>query len=248
MNKPAVLLLLAFHLLSGSTCMRENKPAPAVKSSMSEDSWRTERLQMVNQQIRSRGVQDSTVLAAMETVPRHQFVLPGELRLAYDDHPLPIGYEQTISQPYIVAYMTEMLRISSDDKVLEIGTGSGYQAAVLSLLSKEVFTIEIVEPLCREAATRLASLGYDNVQVRCGDGYEGWPEQAPFGAIMLTAAPEEIPEPLLQQLAPGGRMIMPLGGQYQELVLISRNSVGALSRRTLIPVRFVPMTGKAEEK
>jgi len=213
-----------------------------------EDIWREKRLAMVDRQIRARGVQDSCLLAVMESVPRHLFVPAGERHLAYDDHPLPIGYEQTISQPFIVAYMTAMLGIGPDDKVLEIGTGSGYQAAVLSRLAGRVYTIEIVEPLCHEAVAILARLGCDNVHVRCGDGFAGWPEEAPFDAIMLTASPENIPNPLVEQLAPGGRMILPLGGHYQELVLIQRTREGQLSRRNLIPVRFVPMTGEAEKE
>jgi len=228
--------------------MHQEKAAAQKESTAAMQARNAERWQMVDQQIRARGVQDSAVLAAMERVPRHLFVPPGERHMAYDDHPLPIGYEQTISQPYIVAYMSAMLDLRPGDRVLEIGTGSGYQAAVLSLLVHEVYSIEIVEPLCREAAARLAALGYTKVQVRCGDGYAGWPEMAPFDAIMLTASPEVIPEPLVAQLARGGRMILPLGAEYQELVLITRDMAGNLTRKELIPVRFVPMTGAAEEK
>ncbi len=225
------------------------KEKEALPQNLSDPNlWREQRLAMVDRQIRARGVQDSSVLAAMESVPRHLFVPEGDRHLAYEDHPLPIGYEQTISQPYIVAYMTAKLGIRPGDKVLEIGTGSGYQAAILSRLARVVYTIEIVEPICREAAATLGRLGFSNVEVRCGDGFVGWPEEAPFDAIMLTASPENIPNPLVEQLAPGGRMILPLGGHYQELVLIQRSLEGQLSRRELIPVRFVPMTGEAETR
>ncbi|HPM60460.1 MAG TPA: protein-L-isoaspartate(D-aspartate) O-methyltransferase [bacterium] len=225
------------------------KEKEALPQNLSDPNlWREQRLAMVDRQIRARGVQDSSVLAAMESVPRHLFVPEGDRHLAYEDHPLPIGYEQTISQPFIVAYMTAKLGIRPGDKVLEIGTGSGYQAAILSRLARVVYTIEIVEPICREAAATLGRLGFSNVEVRCGDGFVGWPEEAPFDAIMLTASPENIPNPLVEQLAPGGRMILPLGGHYQELVLIQRSLEGQLSRRELIPVRFVPMTGEAETR
>jgi len=225
------------------------KEKEALPQNLSDPNlWREQRLAMVDRQIRARGVQDSSVLAAMASVPRHLFVPEGDRHLAYEDHPLPIGYEQTISQPFIVAYMTAKLGIRPGDKVLEIGTGSGYQAAILSRLARVVYTIEIVEPICREAAATLGRLGFSNVEVRCGDGFVGWPEEAPFDAIMLTASPENIPNPLVEQLAPGGRMILPLGGHYQELVLIQRSLEGQLSRRELIPVRFVPMTGEAETR
>ena len=247
MDKIYVLFVIMLHLLSGSNCMREEK-ASSGKNLADEEMWREQRRIMVDQQIRARGVQDTAVLAAMESVPRHLFVPAGERHLAYGDHPLPIGYDQTISQPYIVAYMTAMLEILPEDKVLEIGTGSGYQAAVLSMLAREVYTIEIVEPLCLAAADLLPRLGVHNVQVRCGDGYAGWPEQAPFNAIMITASPETVPQPLVDQLAPGGRMILPLGSYYQELVLITRDDRGHIARKNLIPVRFVPMTGKVEKK
>ena len=235
--------------LTGSLCMRQDKPPQngQGKYNLGRDEYGEKRRQMVATQIKARGVEDERVLAAMLTVARHQFVPEQEWHLAYEDFPLPIGYEQTISQPYIVAYMTDVLDVKPGDRILEIGTGSGYQAAVLSLLAQEVFSIEIVAPLCAEAATRLQKLGYANVQVRCGDGYAGWPEKAPFDAIIITAAPEKIPSPLLDQLAPNGRMILPLGGYYQELVLIRKDQHGQLNRQNLIPVRFVPMTGKAEK-
>lgn len=202
---------------------------------------------MVQQQIATRGVRDQRVLEAMRKVPRHLFVPPGMQPYAYLDSPLPIGHEQTISQPYIVAFMTEALRLRPEDRVLEVGTGSGYQAAVLSVMVREVYSIEIVEPLATEAAERLRRLGYANVTVRAGDGYRGWPDKAPFDAIMVTAAPDHVPEPLLHQLAPGGRLILPVGDQFQTLMRIRRTAKG-FKRESLLPVRFVPMTGEAEKQ
>ena len=204
------------------------------------------RERMVVDQIQSRGVRDPRVLAAMRSVPRHLFVPRALLADAYADHPLPIGSEQTISQPYIVAFMTEALGLQGGDRVLEIGTGSGYQAAVLSGIVKNVFTIEIVEALAAEAKERLARLGYSNVQVRAGDGYLGWPEEAPFDAIMVTAAAPRIPEPLKQQLKDGGRLVIPVGDVEQELILLTKRGARFEERRVL-PVRFVPMTGKVRK-
>lgn len=202
---------------------------------------------MVRHQVAARGVRDPRVLAALREVERHRFV-PSRLRqAAYDDRPLPIGHDQTISQPYIVALMTELAAVRPGARVLEVGTGSGYQAAVLSVLAGEVYTIEIVAPLAEEARRRLAALGYANVTVRAGDGYRGWPERAPFDAILITAAPPELPEPLLRQLAPGGRLVAPVGpeGGVQQLVVVERTPAG-LTRRGVVPVRFVPMTGEAQ--
>ena len=201
---------------------------------------------MVRSQIRARGIDDASVLAAMETVPRHLFVPAHLAERAYGDHPLPIGHDQTISQPYIVALMSDLLDLDGTEKVLEIGTGSGYQAAVLGELAHQVYTIEIVEPLALEAGAKLAELGYDNVHVRAGDGYRGWPEEAPFDAIMLTAAPPEIPQPLIDQLAVGGIMAAPVGSIEQELQVLEKTKQGVI-RRAVIPVRFVPMTGRAQE-
>jgi protein-L-isoaspartate(D-aspartate) O-methyltransferase len=203
------------------------------------------RERMVVEQLAARGIGDERVLAAMRRVPRHEFV-PDELRdHAYEDRPLPIGHGQTISQPFIVAFMSEQLELDGSERVLEIGTGSGYQAAVLAELAREVYTIEIVEPLAEQARADLKRLGFGDVQVRAGDGYRGWPEQAPFDAIIGTAAPAEVPQPLVDQLAVGGRMILPLGRWYQELVLITRDERGVHERR-LLGVRFVPMTGEAQ--
>ena len=219
--------------------------ASACKSDQAEDTrdWAGARRSMVTSQIEARGISDPRVLAAMAKVERHLFVPPGYRAQAYRDHPLPIGENQTISQPYIVALMTELLELDGDEKTLEVGTGSGYQAAVLAELTTEVYTIEIVKPLAERSGKLLDSLGYKNVTVRCGDGYAGWEEQAPFDAIIVTCAPSEIPQPLLEQLADSGRMVVPVGDFWQELMLIER--VGDEYYQTkVIPVRFVPMTGE----
>jgi len=201
------------------------------------------RERMVEQQIAGRDVKNPRVLAAMRSVPRHLFVPPEMADSAYDDRPLPIGHGQTISQPYIVALMTELARPEPTDRALEVGTGSGYQAAVLASLVSHVYTIEIFPELANEAAARLERLGIRNVTVRAGDGYAGWPEHAPFDIILVTAAPEHVPEPLLQQLAPGGRLVVPVGPQYeiQELQLIEKDSSGRLHTTRVAPVRFVPL-------
>jgi len=185
------------------------------------------------------------VLRAMDEVPRHEFV-PAHLQAyAYDNAPLPIGHGQTISQPYIVALMTDLLDLDENDVVLEIGTGCGYQTAVLARLAQQVFSIEIVEPLAAQARSRLARLGYDNIEVRVGDGRRGWPEQAPFDAIILTASPPRLPPALLQQLAEGGRLVAPLSREHgaQELVLMRKDARGQVTRRDVLPVAFVPLTG-----
>ncbi len=195
---------------------------------------------MVREQIAGRGVRDRRTLEAMRSVPRHLFVPEAWRHYAYADTPLPIGHGQTISQPYIVAFMTEALDLKRTDRVLEIGTGSGYQAAVLAQICSEVYSIEIIEPLASEAAARLKQLGYTRVHLRAGDGYRGWPEAAPFDAIIVTAAPDAIPVVLLEQLAVGGRMVVPVGRGEQVLVRIRRTKEG-YKRENLLPVRFVPM-------
>jgi len=195
---------------------------------------------MVDDQIEARGIRDPRVLAAMRTVPRDRFVPPDVVSLAYADQPLPIGHGQTISQPYIVAYMSEALRVTDQSRVLEIGTGSGYQAAILGELAHEVYTIELIPALADRARETLASLGYTNVHVRTGDGYLGWPEQAPFDAIMVTAAPDHVPQPLVDQLAVGGRLVIPVGDFDQEIRILTRTPAGVQETRT-IPVRFVPL-------
>jgi protein-L-isoaspartate(D-aspartate) O-methyltransferase len=201
---------------------------------------------MVAQQIESRGIRDAATLAAMRKVERHRFVPEAQRAQAYDDHPLPIGHGQTISQPYIVAFMTEAAGLEAGETVLEIGTGSGYQAAVLAEIAARVYSIEIVAPLAEASAALLKRLGYANVSVRAGDGYLGWPEAAPFDAILVTAAAPRIPEPLKQQLKDGGRMVLPLGDDWQELVVVTRRGERFEERRVL-PVRFVPMTGKVRQ-
>jgi protein-L-isoaspartate(D-aspartate) O-methyltransferase len=202
-----------------------------------------ERESMVADQIAARGVKDELTLAAMRKVERHRFVPESFRSQAYEDHPLPIGHGQTISQPYIVAFMTEALGLDGGETVLEVGTGSGYQAAVLAEIAAHVYSIEIVKPLAEEAAARLAALGYENVEVRAGDGYAGWPEAAPFDAIVVTAAAPRIPEPLERQLKDGGRLVLPLGDDWQELVVVTRRGERFEEKRVL-PVRFVPMTGR----
>jgi len=201
---------------------------------------------MVEHQIAARGVRDPKVLAAMRKVPRHLFIPEANRSLAYEDRPVSIGHDQTISQPYIVAAMTELAAVGPGDKVLEIGTGSGYQAAVLAELVEHVYTIEIVEPLAKSAKDSLKSLGYKNVTVIHGDGYRGLPDKAPFDAIVVTAAPKDVPKPLIDQLALGGRMVIPVGEVHQELKLLVKTKKG-LEARKVFDVRFVPMTGEAEE-
>ncbi len=225
-------------------CASEPARSSAVGNGVAAtDSFAARRHAMVESQIEARGIKAPAVLAAMRKVPRHRFVRPAAVDLAYGDHPLKIGSGQTISQPYIVAYMTEAADIGPGDKVLEIGTGSGYQAAVLGEIARAVYTIEIIPELAEGARTILAELGYRNVDVRTGNGYLGWPEHAPFHAIVVTAAPEEVPQALVDQLAPGGTMVVPVGVVSQHVLIIERTERGVIERRT-IPVRFVPMTGK----
>jgi protein-L-isoaspartate(D-aspartate) O-methyltransferase len=233
-----------------TTTTRATTTGPAAPVPLPRTTERAvERNRMVARQIARRGVRDQRVLAAMRNVPRHWFVPAGQARNAYADRPLPIGHRQTISQPYIVALMTELLRIEPGEKVLEIGTGSGYQAAVLAELTDQVFTIEIVEPLARRTIKLLEEKGYRTIRTRIGDGYRGWPEEAPFDAIIVTCAPESPPPPLVEQLAVGGRMCIPVGSQWggQELIVLQKRSDGTLQRHTVERVRFVPMTGEAEE-
>ena len=205
---------------------------------------------MVKTQIESRGVKDEDVLSVMRDVPRHLFIDESLWPKAYSDGPLPIGHGQTISQPYIVAFMTELLRPDTHHMILEIGTGSGYQAAVLAKLVHHVYTIEIVPELGRNAKAALKRLGYDNISVRVGDGYKGWPEEEPFDRIIVTAAPEKVPEALVDQLKPGGRMVLPVGPRWwgQDLLVIEKNERGKVVRKNTIPVRFVPMIRQKERK
>ncbi|MDT8302729.1 MAG: protein-L-isoaspartate(D-aspartate) O-methyltransferase [Sedimentisphaerales bacterium] len=208
-----------------------------------------ERERMVVRQIQARDVRDPNVLKAMRTVPRHAFVRFLEQRYAYADSPLPIGFDQTISQPYIVAFMTEALQLKPNSRVLEIGTGSGYQAAVCAEIAEKVYTIEIVEGLAKRAKKDLEELGYSNVITRFGDGFFGWPEEAPFDAIIGTAAAGRIPDPLIEQIKPGGRMILPYGSPqgFQYLVVVTKDKEGKISKENVMPVRFVPMTGEVQK-
>ncbi len=210
------------------------------------DPYGAARERMVREDIEARGVRDPGVLRAMRTTPRHLFVPPGARAQAYEDHPLPIGHGATISQPYIVAWMTELLQPRKTSRVLEIGTGSGYQSAVLSPLVKHVYTVEIVPELAQSAAETLKRLGYENVTVRQGDGYKGWPEHAPFDRILLTAAPARIPQALIDQLAPGGRLVAPVGDSpfSQDLIVLEKRPDGSIRRRSVGGVMFVPMVTK----
>ncbi len=213
------------------------------QKNQSSDQFQTMRLKMVEYQIKSRGVKDERVLEAMKKVPRHLFVPEYLSDQAYNDEPLPIGAGQTISQPYIVAYMTEQVQLQGAERVLEIGTGSGYQAAILAELADSVFTIEIIPELSLQAQQVLKNLGYSNIEFKVGNGYYGWPEKAQFDAIIVTAAPQEIPEPLVEQLKEGGRMIVPVGDFFQELYLI-RKEKGNIKKTRKLPVRFVPLQGE----
>ena len=207
------------------------------------------RERMVEVQLARRGVRDPNVLAAMRKAPREAFVPPGLAEFAYEDGPLPIGQGQTISQPYIVALMTQLANVKEGDRVLDVGTGSGYQAAVLAEMGAKVWSIEIVEPLAKEAAERLKALNYNTIEVRAGDGYRGWAEHAPFQAIILAAAAPKVPQPLLEQLAVGGRLVLPVGedGGAQDLMVITKKEGGTFDRKTVAPVAFVPMTGEVRE-
>ncbi|MFO0853564.1 MAG: protein-L-isoaspartate(D-aspartate) O-methyltransferase [Candidatus Brocadia sapporoensis] len=217
-----------------------------VKSATDEDAFAHQRKRMVEEQIAYRGIKDKKVLEVMESVPRHVFVPEENRPYSHHDQPVAIGFGQTISQPYIVAFMTELLQTGAGDVVLEVGTGSGYQTAVLSRLVRQVYTIEIVKDLGEKARLRLKTLGYDNVEVMIGDGYKGWPEHAPFDAIIVTAAAEHIPPPLIDQLKPGGRIVIPVGGVYavQDLMLITKDASSKVIKESIIPVRFVPLLRK----
>lgn len=236
---------MALALASAGPALAETRPPQlgCANHAAAVAQFRDERSRMVERQIKARGINDPRVLAAMRKVPRHCFVPDSRREWAYDDHPLPIGFGQTISQPYIVALMTQALELAPGEKVLEIGTGSGYQAAVLAELTDQVYSIEIVPRLGKRAAKVLADLGYGKVHLRIGDGYKGWYEAAPYKAIILTAAPPKIPKALIDQLDRGGRMILPLGpnGGAQELLLLRKGDSGRITRESLGLVRFVPM-------
>jgi protein-L-isoaspartate(D-aspartate) O-methyltransferase len=259
---PIGLAVLALIVLAGVagvfwwTGQIERDPvAPAVPdeqpredSSDTTDPFAEARKEMVDEQLRSRDIIDPRVLEAMTRVPRHRFVPEALQDVAYDDRPQPIGHGQTISQPYVVALMTQLANPKPDCRALDIGTGSGYQAAVLAELCKEVYSIEIVEPLADEARERLQQLGYEDVTVKTGDGYRGWPEKAPFDVIIVAAAPQHVPKPLIEQLAPGGRLVIPVGGFFQELLVIEKQENGEIEQKKVTPVRFVPMTGEAQNR
>jgi protein-L-isoaspartate(D-aspartate) O-methyltransferase len=234
---------LAFGVAVGAIVLVAVDRASRGQGAAQSDPLTAARQRMVDGQIKAQGIDSAPVLDAMRRVPRHLFVPPALQTRAYEDTPLPIGLGQTISQPFIVAYMTEALRIMPEHKVLEIGTGSGYQAAVLAELAREVYTIEIVPELADRARRTLADAGYRNVHVRTGNGYLGWPEQAPFPRIIVTAAPAEIPQALIDQLAVGGTMVLPVGTVFQEIRIVTKDARGVAQKST-IPVRFVPMVGK----
>lgn len=243
MKKKVSYFVLCLFLLN---CYLESEPK---RGKLQKDTANTTkaRKEMVDTQIKPRGIEDPKVLLAMYTVPRHFFVEKQFLNLAYSDTPLPIGHSQTISQPYIVAYMTELLNLKGEEKVLEVGTGCGYQTAVLAEIAKEVYSIEIVKPLCKLAEQNLSQFSYKNIRLQCGDGYRGWKENAPFDRILVAAAPDHIPKALKDQLAIGGIMVIPVGNYHQELIVIKKKSDGSLSEEKVLPVRFVPMTGEAQK-
>ncbi|WP_298869309.1 protein-L-isoaspartate(D-aspartate) O-methyltransferase [uncultured Gimesia sp.] len=239
-----IILLTLMNVVSCGAILHSVQPA----FSQSSAHFRGLRNEMVTRYIQGEGVKNPKVLSSMRQVPRHEFVSSSLKNRAYQDLALPIGYKQTISPPYIVAYMTETIDPQPEDKVLEIGTGSGYQAAVLSALVKDVYTIEIVEGLGKKAAARLKRLRYGNVHTRIGDGYLGWPEEAPFDKIIVTCSPEKVPRPLVDQLKEGGMLLIPLGERYQQVFHLFKKEEGQLKQNRLIPTLFVPMTGRSEEK
>ncbi|MBK4732496.1 protein-L-isoaspartate(D-aspartate) O-methyltransferase [Oxynema sp. CENA135] len=247
MNRWVILLWICLSFTVVASCQvvgEDSKPSIPTSVTKAQDTLNFDRgrSQMVERQLRDRGIEDPAVLAAMQRVPRHRFVPSDLVELAYQDSPLPIGYDQTISQPYIVAYMSEVAQIAPGDRVLEIGTGSGYQAAILAQLARQVYTIEIIPELAASASATLQELGYQNIEVKAGDGYRGWPEAAPFEAIVVTAAPDRVPQALIEQLAIGGKLVIPVGTSVQQMTIITKTEEGIVEEQTL-PVRFVPMTG-----
>lgn len=246
----SILLMIGVLICNGGCStkpLQPNQKEPFDTSQSEDIKFVRLRERMVHTQLQRRDIADARVLAAMNKVPRQDFV-PDDLRdVAYNDGALPIKHGQTISQPYIVAFMTQLLELDGSERVLEVGTGSGYQAAVLAEIVKEVYTIEIVPELGREAESKLNRMGYTNIEFRIGDGYEGWPEYAPFDRIIVTAAPEEIPQPLIDQLKEKGKLVCPVGSMSQDLILLEKEE-GDITRRSTLQVRFVPMTGKALEE
>lgn len=241
-KRVSVLLLLLGLLCSSLPGCSSESASESGAQKFSEEEFAKQRRQLVDE-LRGQGIKSQDVLDALLKVPRHKFVPSSSRHLSYQNRPLPIGQGQTISQPYIVGYMTEAAEIASGEKVLEIGTGSGYQAAVLGELAKQVYSIEIIPELADNARKLLSEMGYKNVEVKTGNGYLGWPEHAPFDAIVVTAAPDEVPKALVEQLAFRGKMVIPVGSNFQQMVIISKTESGVVERRT-IPVAFVPMTGK----
>ena len=240
------MLICMLLMLPLPGCAPPSASEQSASQHVSDEEYAKQRRQLI-EQLRSEGIRSQGVLDALLKVPRHRFVPPSYRHLAYQNRPLPIGQDQTISQPFIVGYMTEAAEIASGERVLEIGTGSGYQAAVLAELAKEVYTIEIIPELAESARTVLREMGYKNLQVKTGNGYEGWAEHAPFDAIVVTAAPDEVPKALVEQLAVRGKMVIPVGKNFQQMVIITKTDSGVVERRT-IPVAFVPMTGKPKPK
>lgn len=254
----SITLLMLGIGIAGLSCAGPTETAPSEATTQSAvttpnsqtappDEFAKRRAKMVERQFKLRDISDRRVLKAVYDVPRHEFV-PEEYRdMAYNDQPLPIGHEQTISQPYIVGLMTQLAKVGPESKVLDVGTGSGYQAAVLAEITEQVFSIEILKPLADEATERLKRLGYDNITVRHGDGYAGWPDEAPFDVIIVAAAPDHVPPKLVEQLAPGGRLIIPVGNRKsQQLMVIEKQKDGKATKRAVVPVAFVPMTGEAQ--
>jgi protein-L-isoaspartate(D-aspartate) O-methyltransferase len=231
-----------FLILAGLAATACGQKAPLASD------FAAQRQRMVQQQLITRGINDQRVLTVMAKVPREEFVASESRAASYEDGPLPIGYGQTISQPYIVAFMTEQLSPKPSDRVLEVGTGSGYQAAILAELVSEVYSIEIVEPLAKNAEATLQRLGYKNVHVKFGDGYKGWPEEGPFDAIIVTCAPDKVPQPLVDQLKDDGRMVIPVGDRFAQQLYLLEKKNGQLKQSATLPVRFVPMTSEGQKK
>ncbi|MFW5908761.1 MAG: protein-L-isoaspartate(D-aspartate) O-methyltransferase [Desulfosalsimonas sp.] len=245
MNKSATILTLIISAFALIFFITDGAPAFGSDTKASrkenEDSFGQQRMKMIRQQLRARGIENPEILAAFKKVPRHKFVPEKLKKYAYQDHPLPIGQDQTISQPYIVAMMTRSIKPKKTDRILEVGTGSGYQAAILAELSEQVYTIEIIESLAESARRTLSETGYENVHVKTGDGFKGWAEHAPFDAIVVTCAPEKVPEPLKEQLSEGGRMVIPVGRKYDQNLVVLEKKEGELIEKQILPVRFVPM-------
>jgi protein-L-isoaspartate(D-aspartate) O-methyltransferase len=245
---PFIIGMILVTAATSCTRSQDNgRPPERAGGPETERAHAQRRAKMVVEQLAGRDITNQRVLDTMGRVARHKFVPARLERMAYLDQALPIGHGQTISQPYVVGLMTQLVDPQPDDKALDIGTGSGFQAAVLAELVKDVYSIEIIAPLAKDARRRLQALGYQNIHVRQGDGYRGWPEQAPFEIIIVAAAPDHVPQPLIEQLAPGGTMVIPVGALFQELLVIKKTDDGGIDRRSVAPVAFVPMTGEAQQ-